>query len=39
LVLTAVMQKVYIICSLILVLGLEYFVKSEDFIKIKSVEP
>jgi hypothetical protein len=37
--LTAMMQKVYITCSLLLVLGLEYFVKIEDFIKIKSVEP
>ena len=37
--LTAIMQKVYIICSMLLVLGLEYFTKNEDFIRIKSVVP
>ena len=35
LVLTAIMQKVYIISSMLLVLGLEYFTKYEDFIQIK----
>jgi hypothetical protein len=33
--LTAIMQKVYIISSMLLVLGLEYFTKYEDFIQIK----
>lgn len=34
----AIMQKVYIISSMLLVLGLEYFTKYEDFIQIKSGE-
>ena len=34
--LSAVMQKVYIISSMLLVLGIEYFTKYEDFIQIKS---
>jgi len=34
--LAAVMQKVYIISSMLLVLGLEYFTKYEDFVQIKS---
>ncbi|GAB3960332.1 hypothetical protein GCM10028805_57740 [Spirosoma harenae] len=34
--LAVIMQKVYSICSLLLVLGLEYFTKHEDFIPIKS---
>jgi hypothetical protein len=34
--LAVIMQKVYIISSMLLVLGLEYFTKSEDFIQIKS---
>lgn len=33
-----IMQKVYSICSILLVLGLEYFTKYEDFIPIKSGE-
>jgi hypothetical protein len=36
--LTAIMQKVYIISSMLLVLGLEYFTKYEDFIQIKPGE-
>ncbi|MBK9962919.1 MAG: hypothetical protein IPP06_16810 [Saprospiraceae bacterium] len=34
--LAVIMQKVYIISSMLLVLGLEYFTKYEDFIQIKS---
>ncbi|MES2379597.1 MAG: hypothetical protein V4538_01060 [Bacteroidota bacterium] len=34
--LSAIVQKVYIISSMLLVLGLEYFTKYEDFIQIKS---
>ena len=34
--LAAIMQKVYIISSMLLVLGLEYFTKYEDFEQIKS---
>ena len=34
--LAVIMQKVYIISSMLLVLGLEYFTKHEDFIQIKS---
>ena len=34
--LSVIMQKVYIISSMLLVLGLEYFTKYEDFIPIKS---
>ena len=34
--LSAIMQKVYIISSMLLVLGLEYFTKYEDFKQIKS---
>lgn len=34
--LSVIMQKVYIICSMLLVLGLEYFTKNEDFKQIKS---
>ena len=34
--LSAIMQKVYTISSMLLVLGLEYFTKHEDFIQIKS---
>ena len=34
--LAAIMQKVYSASSLLLVLGLEYFTKNEDFIQIKS---
>ena len=34
--LAVIMQKVYNISSLLLVLGLEYFTKYEDFIQIKS---
>ena len=34
--LSVIMQKVYIVSSMLLVLGLEYFTKSEDFIEIKS---
>lgn len=33
--LAVIMQKVYIISSMLLVLGLEYFTKYEDFIQIK----
>lgn len=33
-----IMQKVYVISSILLVLGLEYFTKYEDFIQIKSQE-
>ena len=33
--LAVIMQKVYIICSMLLVLGLEYFTKYEDFTQIK----
>ena len=33
--LSVIMQKVYIITSMLLVLGLEYFTKYEDFIQIK----
>lgn len=33
-----IVQKVYSICSILLVLGLEYFTKYEDFIPIKSGE-
>ena len=36
LVLSFIMQKVYIISSMLLVLGLEYFTKYEDFKQIKS---
>lgn len=35
--LAVIMQKVYNLCSMLLVLGLEYFTKYEDFIQIKSV--
>jgi len=31
-----IMQKVYVVSSMLLVLGLEYFTKYEDFIQIKS---
>ncbi len=31
-----IMQKVYIVSSILLVLGFEYFAKREDFIQIKS---
>jgi hypothetical protein len=34
--LSVIMQKVYIISSMLLVLGLEYFTKYEDFIQIMS---
>lgn len=34
--LSVIMQKVYIISSMLLVLGLEHFTKYEDFIQIKS---
>jgi hypothetical protein len=34
--LSAIMQKVYIVSSVLLVLGLEYFTQYEDFIQIKS---
>jgi hypothetical protein len=34
--LAVIMQKVYIICSLLLVLGLEHFTNYEDFTQIKS---
>jgi hypothetical protein len=34
--LSVIMQKVYIISSMLLVLGLEYFTRYEDFIQIKS---
>lgn len=33
-----IMQKVYVISSMLLILGLEYFSKYEDFIQIKSGE-
>jgi len=33
--LSVIMQKVYIISSILLVLALEYFTKNEDFIQIK----
>jgi hypothetical protein len=33
-----VIQKVYSICSILLVLGLEYFTKYEDFVQITSKE-
>lgn len=33
---SVIMQKVYVISSMLLVLGLEYFTKNEDFIHIKS---
>lgn len=33
-----IMQKVYSISSILLVLGLEYFTKYEDFVHIKSGE-
>lgn len=33
-----IMQKVYIICSILLVIGLEYFTKYEDFIQVKNEE-
>lgn len=36
--LAVIMQKVYNISSILLVLGLEYFTKQEDFIQIKSGE-
>ncbi|MGH2665338.1 hypothetical protein [Flavobacterium sp.] len=36
--LAVIMQKVYVISSMLLVLGLEYFTKYEDFIQIKSAE-
>jgi hypothetical protein len=36
--LSVIMQKVYIISSMLLVLGLEYFTKYEDFTQIKSGE-
>jgi hypothetical protein len=34
--LSAIMQKVYVISSMLLVLGLEYFTKYEDFVIINS---
>jgi hypothetical protein len=34
--LAVIMQKVYNISSMLLVLGLEYFTKYEDFIQLKS---
>jgi hypothetical protein len=34
--LAVIMQKVYIICSMLLVLGLEYFTKYEDFVQTNS---
>ncbi len=34
--LAVIMQKVYVISSMLLVLGLEYFTKYEDFVQIKS---
>ncbi len=37
--LAVIMQKVYNISSILLVLGLEYFTKHEDFIQIKSGGP
>lgn len=33
--LSVIMQKVYIICSMLLVIGIEYFTKYEDFIRVK----
>lgn len=33
-----VMQKVYVICSMLLVLGLEYFTRYEDFVQLKPGE-
>ena len=36
--LSIIMQKVYIVSSMLLVLGLEHFTKYDDFIQIKSVE-
>jgi hypothetical protein len=36
--LSVIMQKVYIISSMLLILGIEYFTKYEDFIQIKSGE-
>jgi len=30
---TAILQKLYILCSVLLVIGLEYFTKYEDFLK------
>lgn len=36
--LSVIMQKVYIISSMLLVLGLEYFTKYEDFVQIKPGE-
>ena len=33
-----IMQKVYILSSMLLVLGLEYFTKYEDFVQIKSIK-
>jgi len=36
--LAVIMQKVYNISSILLVLGLEYFTKQEDFVQIKSGE-
>lgn len=36
--LAIIMQKVYIICSMLLVLGLEYYTKYDDFKQIKSGE-
>jgi hypothetical protein len=35
---SVIMQKVYIMCSMLLVLGLEYLTQEEDFLPIKSVE-
>jgi hypothetical protein len=34
--LSVIMQKVYVVSSMLLVLGLEYFTKYEDFIQVKS---
>jgi hypothetical protein len=34
--LAVIMQKVYIVSSMLLVFGLEYFTKNEDFIQIKT---
>ncbi|MCC7521114.1 MAG: hypothetical protein IT220_05730 [Flavobacteriaceae bacterium] len=36
--LTVIMQKVYIVSSMLLILGLEYYTKYEDFIQIKAIE-
>jgi hypothetical protein len=33
-----IMQKLYTICSLLVVLGLEYFTRPEDFLQIKSAK-